>query len=219
MGAGLIAAVALAGLAGGCGQQRSLDYVEKSGDKAFAAGDYAVAQKEYKEYVDRRPGKARVQHSLGMSYLQMGQAEAAVQCLSVAHDLEPANPEYTEDLARAYFKAGDRGKLYEYLHRLTQQPGTAADYVRLGEYAARLGDADEAQNALLTGAKIDGGRTVGPQIALADFYAGIGDKENALKRLRMALFIEPKNEVVAARIRELGEIPGPSYAITPEEAR
>lgn len=211
IGAGLVFA--------GCSNQRSLDYVEKSGDKAFASGDYATAQKEYKEYVDRRPGKARVQHSLGMSYLEMGQAQAAVQCLSVAHDLEPANDEYTEDLAQAYFKAGDRGKLYEYLHRLTQQPGTVKDYIRLGNYAAKLGDVDEAQNALFTAAKIDGGKTIEPQVALATFYASIGDKENALKRWRMALYIDPKNAEVAAKIRQLGEIPGPSYSLVPDEAK
>lgn len=203
----------------GCASTRSLEFVEKSGDKAFESGNYALAQKEYKEYVDRRPGKARVQHSLGMTYVALNQPQAAVQCLSVAHDLEPANVAYTDDLAEAMYLTGDRGRLYEYLRRLTQQPGTVEDYTRLGRYAAKLGDVDEAQNALLTAARLDGGKTVGPQMALADFYRGIGDRENALKRLRMALYIDPKNTEVAARIRELGEIPGPSYSLVPDESR
>lgn len=209
-GAGLVLA--------GCSSQRSLENVEKSGDTAFRAGDFARARADYTEYVDRRPGKARVQHSLGMTYLAEGDPRAAVQCLSIAHDLEPDNGQYTDDLAEALYKTGDRGRLYEYLRRLAEQPGTVEDFIRFGKYAARLGDADEAKNALLTAARIDGGRTVGPQVALADFYRSIGDRENALRRLRMALYIEPENAEVAARIRELGEIPGPSYSLVPDEA-
>ncbi len=33
----------------------------------------------------------------------------------------------------------------------------------------------------------------------------------------MALFIEPDNEAVMDAIRELGEIPGPAFAIPPAE--
>jgi tetratricopeptide (TPR) repeat protein len=202
-----------------CSSNRSLDYVEKSGDKAYARGDYELARKEYKEYVDRRPGKARVQYALGTAYIALGQPRAAVECFSVAHDLDPANDTYTEAMAEALYTAGDRGRLYEFLRRLTEQPGGVEDYTRLGRYSAKLGDADEAQTALLTAAKIDGGTTIGPQMALADFYAGIQDRSNALTRLRMALYIEPTNPEIAARIRELGEIPGPSYALPPEESR
>jgi cytochrome c-type biogenesis protein CcmH/NrfG len=216
IGAGLIGAVLMLGA---CSSQRSLDAVERSGDRSLAKGDYETARKEYKEYVDRRPGKARVQHALGTSYMALNQPAAAALCFSIAHDLEPANPQYTEAVAEALYAAGDRGKLYEYLHGLTEQPGAVADYNRLAMYASKLGDADEAQIALLTAARIDGGTTVGPQMALADFYRGIGDRENALTRLRMALHLDPENPEVAARIRELGEIPGPSYSLPPEEAR
>src|SRR5215204_5019039 len=118
----------------GCSSQRSLENVEKSGDQAFETGDYAQAHTDYTEYVDRRPGKARVQHSLGMTYLAQGDAQGAVQCLSVAHDMEPGNAQYTEDMAEALFKTGDRGRLYEFLHRLTEQPGTVEEFIRLGKY-------------------------------------------------------------------------------------
>jgi cytochrome c-type biogenesis protein CcmH/NrfG len=213
----VVCAVAVWPLLVGCAT-RSLASIERSGDRAFAAGDYQLASQEYKEYVDRRPGKARVQFALGEAYMALGQPEAASHTLYLAHDMEPTNEQYTTALAEALYKAGDQGKLYDFLRSMTEQPGRVEDYTRLGRYAAQLGDVDEAKTALLTAAKIDGGKTIGPQLALADFYQQVGDKENSLKRLRMALFLDPANAEVAARIRELGEIPGPSFSIVPEEA-
>lgn len=216
----VVACLIAAGIAlPACSNTRSLANVELAGDRAYAAGDYELARQEYKEFVDRRPGKARVQHALGKSYLELGQPQAAAQCLWVAHDMDPNNDEYTETLADALYQAGDRGKLYDLLRSMTRQPGRVQDYIRLGHYAALLGHVDEALTALLTAAKIDGGKTVGPQIALAEFYQSVGDHENALTRLRMALYLDPANAEVAAKIRELGEIPGPSFSLVPEEAK
>jgi hypothetical protein len=82
-----------------------------------------------------------------------------------------------------------------------------------------MGDADGAEHALLTAAKIDGGKTAAPQIALADFYRSIGDKKAEIVRLRNALYLDPKNPEIPKRLRELGEIPGPSLAMPPEESR
>jgi hypothetical protein len=33
----------------------------------------------------------------------------------------------------------------------------------------------------------------------------------------MAMYLDPKNEEIPARVRALGEIPGPSLAMPPEE--
>ena len=69
----------------------------------------------------------------------------------------------------------------------------------------------------MTAARLDGGQTVEPQIALADFYLAAGDEEKAIRRLRMALGIDAENEIAIDKLRSLGEIPGPSFALTPEE--
>src|SRR5690606_29227347 len=107
-------------------------------------------------------------------------------------------------LARAYFETGRTDDLYRFLRGLTEARARVEDYIRLGEYAARLGDPDGAEHALLTAAKIDKGQTVAPQLALARFYRTIGDNANALKRYRMAYYLDPKDEAIARAIRELG---------------
>ena len=80
-----------------------------------------------------------------------------------------------------------------------------------------MGNADEAQQALLTAAKLDAGKTINPQRALADFYGSVGDRERQVRRLRMAYHIEPANAELLREIRRVGEIPGPSFGIPPEE--
>ena len=60
-----------------------------------------------------------------------------------------------------------------------------------------------------TGEKLD---------ALARFYESIGAKDEALLRYRMAMWLDRENPEIQERIRALGEIPGPTLAIIPEEA-
>ena len=57
---------------------------------------------------------------------------------------------------------------------------------------------------------------VEPRLALEDEEAG--DRENARRRRRMARFLAPQNAAINERIRALGETPGLTFAIQPEEA-
>ena len=41
----------------------------------------------------------------------------------------------------------------------------------------------------------------------------------AVERLRMALYLAPTNSGIQDRIRTLGQIPGPTFAVQPLEAR
>ena len=52
---------------------------------------------------------------------------------------------------------------------------------------------------------------------MADFYHTIGDRSSELRRLRMALWCAPNSNEIKTRIRGLGEIPGPSIALRPDE--
>lgn len=69
---------------------------------------------------------------------------------------------------------------------------------------------------MITAAKLDGGKSIKPHMELANLYRTLGDSQSELRRLRMALFIEPKNMDIQKRIRELGEVPGPSFVLQPE---
>jgi predicted Zn-dependent protease len=203
---------------GGCNTQRPLPMVWELGDRAYDKGDFNTANKEYGEYLDRKPGEARVQLRMAETLLELGRPHDAVEYATVAHDLRPGEDPFVETLARALFESGQHERLYTHLRGLTQDRGTVRDYLRLGEYTARLGDADGAEHALLMAAKVDAGQTVEPQLALADFYASINDTTSAKRRLRMALYLEPANLAIHNRLRALGEIPGPSLALTPDEA-
>lgn len=201
-----------------CNTQRPLPMVWEMGDRAFDKADFTTAQSEYTEYLERKPGEARVQHRMALTLLELGRAQEAVEWAVVAHDQRPHDERFIDTRARALFEAGRSDDLFAFLRTMTQDRGHVGDYIRLGDYASRMGDPDTAEHALLLAAKIDGGQSIEPQLALADFYASINDTTNAKRRLRMALFLDQANLDIHNRLRAMGEIPGPSLAIFPDEA-
>lgn len=201
----------------GCSGKRPLGLVEEQGDKAFAAGNYDRALADYLEYVERRPGSGEVRHKLARSLLEVKQPARAVEHAWVAFDDEPRNDEYIETLADALYQAGRAEELNKFLRDQVEDRGRVEDYLRQGKYAALTGDADGAELAYLTAAKIDRGQTMLPQLALGRFYNSIGDRSSALERFRMALFFDPQSAEVYREIRGLGEIPGPTLILPPKE--
>lgn len=214
----LLAIVALGGGVGaGCSSQRPLTTVRSDGDRAYELKNYDQAANDYQEYVDRRPQDAKGRYDLGKTLLVLERPRDAREHLIIAFDLDPESPENADALAQAMLDGGEVGAMYTFLRDRAEDQGGVDDYLRLGRFAAKAGDADEAERALKTAAKLDAGRTLGPQMALADFYRSLGDRENAIKRLRMALYIDPTNPDIAIKARELGQVPGPSFAMQPEE--
>ncbi len=213
---GVLAGVLATGV-GGCARKRPLSAVEENGDKAFARGNYDVAVADYLEYVERRPGSGEVQYKLARTLLEVKQPAKAVEHAWVAYDAEPQNDQYVETLARSLYDASRIEELNRLLRDQVEDRGRVQDYLRLGKYAALTGDADGAELAFLTAAKLDAGRTMSPQMALARFYMSIGDKLSAYERLRMALYFDPQNAQVYQEIRRLGEVPGPTLVLLPKE--
>jgi tetratricopeptide (TPR) repeat protein len=78
-----------------------------------------------------------------------------------------------------------------------------------------MGDADSAQTAFETAIVLDEGKTVEPYLQSAEFAENLGDMDQALRRLRQAYGINPKDPRVSQRLRELGEVPGPTIALPP----
>lgn len=201
---------------GGCNAQRPLPMVKDMGDRAFKRGEYEAARVEYKEYVQRKPGEAEVQLAYAKTLIALNDPAAAVEHSAIAFDQMPESEDAIETRAQALAGAGQTEELFRFLRGLADGRGSTGDYIRLGRYSAKLGDADGAEHALLTAARVDGGKTLAPQMALANFYAGIGDTANEKQRLRMALYLDPVNDEVNRRLRALGEIPGPSLALPPK---
>lgn len=216
----LTAASILIGLAlvsGGCAQERPLTRVREVGDIKFGAGNYSGALSDYVEYERRKPDDVDVRLRLAETYLRSGDAKAAREQMHIVRDVKPAKEDSIEGLADALAAAGEQEELMLFLQKMTRERGGVSDYMRLGTYAQQVGNVDEAQEAYLQAARLDGGKSSRIQLALADFYESLGDKSNTLKRLRMAMYLDPKNEEIPARVRALGEIPGPSLAMPPEE--
>lgn len=212
---GVVLGVVLA--AGGCESGPSTNALGIYGDNALEAGNYAEAATYYEQFVDRRPLDPEGRYKLATAYLGDNRPSLAREQFLLGLELRGQDERFIEGTADALVEMGQQESLFKLLRGRAQKTQDVADYIRLGRFAARVGDADEAEQALLFAAKLDEGMNIEPQLELAEFYQLVGDDARQLERLRMALFIEPENKDVMDRIRGLGEVPGPSYAIPPAE--
>ena len=224
--AGLCACVATLALASGCSQrtqqrlfeERSSDKLTADGDRALERGDAEAAADRYDRAIDQHPGNFDARVKLARIYLDFGEPFEAREQLEIVRPERPNDPEVLELLGRDLAELGDADAINRRLRPVAQRTNAPQDWARLGRYLAVVGDVDGAEEALLRAARADGGQTIDYQLALADFYKGIGDEAQALRRYRMALFIDVSDETTRAAIREMGEVPGPTFALVPEEA-
>lgn len=205
-----------AGLAG-CADQRPVWKIRADADLAYESKKYEAALADYQSYVDIKPNDPSGQHALGRTYLALQQPKPAREHLQIAYDVVPNNAQYIESYAEALYESKEPESLMTFLTRVAGERGTVDDYLRLGRYAGKIGHADEALVALTTAARLDQGRTLEPQLALADFYRSVNDRPNQVRRLRNAMYLAPGDEGVLQRVRDVGEIPGPSFMLRPEE--
>jgi tetratricopeptide (TPR) repeat protein len=208
--AGVVVTVMLAG----CGP-RPIAQIRADANYHYFNGDAQQAQPFYQEVVDRRGGNAEGHYELGRNLLALGRASEAREQMILAYNLEPANELYFDGMADAYVAAGNADDLFGALEHRIRDRGGVEDYIALGRYSQKLGHADEAERAFLSAAEIDGGQTIEPQRALAAFYRSIGDEPSEIDRLRMVLWFAPHDTGVTTRLRELGQIPGPSFVLEP----
>ncbi len=203
----------------GCAKTRPMHIVLRDADSAYQREDFASAKTDYSEYVTRRPEEVQVRYKLGKTLIATGEPRAAIEHLNICTDVSPLNDDYLDAQAQAMFDAGEKEQLQAILARAASERGRVTDYLRQGRYAVKLGNLDEAQQAFLTASKLDQGQSWKVQRELADFYGSVGDRPRQVRRLRMAYFLNPENEPLLAEIRRLGEVPGPSFGMAPEEFR
>lgn len=201
----------------GCSGQRALSVIREEGDRSFTYLRYETARSDYKEVVDRAPADWRYRLKLARTLMILGRPKLAQEHFAVAHDMRPNDDGIVDDFAKSMYASKDFERLISFLLLRAKDTQSVRDYLRLGWYALETGDADLAELSLLTATRLDDGNTVEPRLALADFYTAAGNREEALRQLRLALGVDPSNEIVQKRIRARGEIPGPSYALYPDE--
>lgn len=193
----------------------SLPMVRAEANRLYHRGDYAGALPFNQEYVDRFPGNARGRYECGRTLLALGRASEAREQMTLAYNIEPSSEEYLLGLADAMVANDEPDALVALLRHQAEDRATPTDYIRLGTYARKIGHADEAERALLEAAELDGGKSPAPQRALAEFYRSVSDRENEVKRLRMLLWFDQNDAKALNRLRELGEVPGPSFVLEP----
>lgn len=197
---------------------RPVGMIRADGNSAFAAGRYAEARDYYSQVIDRRPQSARGHHDLGRTLLRLNRPFAASEHLAIAFSLEPDNTDYLTDYAEALYEADRYDALWTLLRQRASSPGEVEDHMRMADFADRMGKPDEAIEALRKAAEVDRGQTVEPQLRLAEFHRRVGDDRAEVERLRAVIYLEPRNEHARSRLRELGYVPGPSFATVPPEA-
>lgn len=201
-----------------CNKQRPLHILLDDARVAAEAkrNDEAIA--DYQELIVRRPDDPEYRYEYAQVCLAKGDPAEAVRQLIICTDVQPLNDKYLDSLAAALYASNDREALTTTLTRIARERARVVDYTRLGDYSAMIGNVDEAEQAYITAAKLDQGRTVGPQLTLARFYASVGQTPKEVDRLRMAYFIEPGNPEVIQRATELQEVLGPTFGMVPTEA-
>ncbi|MGP1273668.1 MAG: tetratricopeptide repeat protein [Phycisphaerales bacterium] len=191
--------------------------LEEQAHRASERQQYDTAAAKYRQALEQSPGRVHSRVGLGKTLLKMDQPREARRNLELALAARPDDAEILDLLAESMVRSGDNEAMYRLLRGRAEQRNAVADWMRLGKFAAQAGDADVAENALMTAATLDRGQNPEPQIALADFYESIGAEEQALRRLRMALYLEPGDLALQDRIRAMGETPGPTFALQPVE--
>ncbi len=198
----------------GCGM-RPIESVRTSADFQYQQQEYQQAAIEYAEIADRAPGDWQAQYRLGLCELELGNADRARTALEIAHARQPANADVVDAMAEAMFRQRDEQALFDLLTDRAETERTVRAWLRLGRYSAELGDADTALTAFETAIELDAGRSVDPYVQTALFSQKIGDLDGALYRLRQAYRINPDDPLVDQRLRDLGEVPGPTLGLPP----
>jgi tetratricopeptide (TPR) repeat protein len=211
------AALLVAVLAGCADSKPPLVSLREKGDYFVETRQDERAVGEYKTFLDRKPEDTEIRYKYAQALSRVGRKPEAREQFSILVDVAPTDERFIDGYTQSLYEANALPELAAFLARMTTQRGSVRDYIRQGEYNLRAGDPDGAKTAYQAAAKIDGGRSTAPWIALADMYRGLGDLRNERAMVERALFIAPLDPVLSARYRTLGGIPGPTAGVRPEE--
>ncbi|MBL4697227.1 MAG: hypothetical protein JKX70_00185 [Phycisphaerales bacterium] len=178
-------------------------------------GDDAKAYELWSEYVDRRPNSVLAEYRLGMVETRLGKYEQAASHLRIAHDLEPGNIVYINALADVLVLGNRTDSLMKLLRETMEEGEAGSGYLRLASYAQRVGQMDEAHEALLLAVAQNLGQSPVPYLALADFAGTLGDQPMEIEYLRYVLWFDQSDPTILDRLESMGMITGPSLAVKP----
>ena len=196
-----------------CSARTPTHVLRKSADHHYAMGRVELAAEQYTLITEQYPGDWRGQHRVGQCALELGQLSKARRALEIAHVLRPHDIEIVDALAEVMYRQDDETALFAFLRHQTETTGSVVAYRRLARYAMAMGDPDSAKIALETAIRLNQGHTVEPYLEAASFARRVGNLDLAIRRLRQAYTISPRDERVNEQLIALGEVPGPTIAL------
>ena len=138
------------------------------------------------------------------------------QALAIAPDHPEWTPKILDRLASVYEAQERPEKLYALLDdaiaRGNQNP---RDFNRKAFYLTRIGDFDNAEDALKKAAAFSEKTDPEPYVLLADFYEFVNNRPAARQNLRYAYFLDPERPELAGRLKGHGVVLGPAAGLRP----
>jgi Tfp pilus assembly protein PilF len=215
---GLVAWVAFSAALAGCGTE-IISYnrqFREHGISQFGSGEYADAASSFSNALRQEPGDYTSRYYLGQCEEKLTKPQAAIEdyrtCLDVmSRSLEGRNDlefrgkvldALASAIARQPEHSGDVGAI-------EKAPRTAENAFLLAKIYRLSGDADSAISCFEQAQQID---PESPQIAkeYGLYLEQLGQTRRADSQLRRAYGLNSKDEEVAAALRRLGVVPGPS---------
>ncbi|MEO1512920.1 MAG: tetratricopeptide repeat protein, partial [Planctomycetota bacterium] len=182
---------------------------------AYDRGDYPGALQHFTAARDKLPGEARSHYDLGRTQLALGNATEARNAFGVALRLDPENETYLRGQVDAMI-ADDRGaQAIEMLTERAERLDTPEAWLLTGDTQRRLGFPEAARDSFARADAVGLGRSIEAHRALAQLRREVGDRDGELRRLSYILYLDPTDPMANARVRELGEIPGPAFRQAP----
>jgi tetratricopeptide (TPR) repeat protein len=184
-------------------QGPSKDVLLSRANDAFAAGQYAEAEKDYREVLRLTPVDPVAVRQLGIIYEDQGRFVAAYPLLMKAAELEPDNLEVQLKLGLIYLSGHDVKRARDTaLQILDKQPTNDQALILLANTALAPNDIEEVQKLLEGFREKDQGRAA-YHVALGTLALQQKDQARAENEFKAAITTDPK---LAAAHLELGAL-------------
>ena len=189
--------------------------LQKDGDHEFRWGRYESAAGYYERILEREPGNADALEMYGRCMLELDRPAEAAKVFMTATARRPGDRDLVLLLGDAEFQNGEYDRAFQLLRTWAIDNEDADAWLELAGFAMELDDPDTARDAIERAIELDPEASAGAYVAAADLAERLGDEALALRRLRQAYGIEPGNQSISNRLREFGEVPGPTIALPP----
>lgn len=189
--------------------------LQKDGDHEFRWGRYESASGYYQRILEREPGNAEALEMYGRCMLELDRPAEAAKVFMTATARRPGDRDLVLLLGDAEFKNGEYDRAFRLLRTWAIDNEDADAWLELAGFAMELDDPDTARDAIERSIELEPEAAADAYVAAADLAERLGDEALALRRLRQAYGIEPGNQAIADRLREFGEVPGPTISLPP----